>query len=123
VTIPFNIPHLSNQGSRLIAVELNPESKNVALIYPLPEPGWYTLQLRYQYTGPDAGKLNVFRGKLPSNPVSFLVRDNTGHPTHHPIIIDEGNPEFQMRARDALDAIRNSSPAGQAAIDRLKQSF
>jgi hypothetical protein len=77
-TIPFHIPALPGKGSRLIVVQLNPESEHVALFYSLAEPGWYTLQFRYLYIGPDSGKPNVFRGELRSNPVTFRIRQD-GH--------------------------------------------
>jgi hypothetical protein len=74
VTIPFNVPFVANRGSKLIVEQIVPESDTLAFIYSLAEPGKYTLQLFYHYTGPSNGMPNVFRDRIGSNPVSFIVR-------------------------------------------------
>jgi hypothetical protein len=129
VAIPFDIPHLSSQGSRLVVVELNPESENLALIYSLQEPGWYTLQFRYRYTGPEDGKPNVFRGELLSNPVSFLVREVKAgqRGTEDPGIAcdeptDPDDPAFVAQCHAAMEHSRTATPNGEARIESLEQS-
>jgi hypothetical protein len=74
MTIPFDVPHIPSEGSKLIVEQLEPEDKHVALIYPLMEPGLYRLQFLYHYTGPDDGKPNIFRGEVPSNTITFRLR-------------------------------------------------
>jgi hypothetical protein len=61
-------------GSLLHVVQLESVGEHVALLYPLTEPGLYTLQFRYQYTGPDDGRPNVFRDTVLSNTVRFRLR-------------------------------------------------
>jgi hypothetical protein len=73
VTIPFNIPRISNQGSDLIVKQIELLG-NVTSIYPLTEPGLYRVQFLYHYTGPDDGKPNVFRDEVLSNQISFRLR-------------------------------------------------
>jgi hypothetical protein len=120
VKIPFNIPHLSSQGSRLILVELGPESENFALIYSLKEPGLYTFQFRYHYTGPGGGKPNVFRGEILSNPVSFLLRkvhETAQRGAGDGLVCDEAtnpdNPEFIAQCRAAIEAIGRQHQPGR----------
>jgi Effector protein len=123
--IPFIIPGLPNQGSRLITVRLNPESEHLALIYSLAEPGWYTLQFRYLYTGPDGGKPNVFRGELRSNPASFLVREADKaqqRGTGDGLVCDPLDPEFaDTECTNVINEVR-SMPTGATMIDTLEAS-
>jgi Effector protein len=125
VKIPFNVPHLSSQGSRLVVVEVNPGVTNFTQIYSLQEPGLYTLQFRYHYTGPDDGKPDVFRGEILSNPVSFLL-----HETNHAgqeggadgLECDGSDPAFLVTCLNAIEEIRLATPVGRTTVERLEQS-
>ena len=44
------------------------------LVYSLPTPGVYELQLTYRYTGADGGCEHVFRGDVPSNVITLHLR-------------------------------------------------
>jgi hypothetical protein len=126
VTIPFSIPVLPGQGSRLIVVRLHPESEHHALIYSLARPGWYTLQFRYLYTGLDDGKPNVFRGELISNPVSFLLRethDKGQRGAGDGLECDPQDPEFaDTDCQPALEHARTATPVGGAIVEGLEAS-
>jgi hypothetical protein len=61
-------------GTLLRVVRLNSGNEHEALIYPLTEPGLYTLRFRYRYTGPDDGTPNVFRNEVFSNTIRFRLR-------------------------------------------------
>jgi hypothetical protein len=117
VTIPF-------EGSRLVMRELNPDRNDIALVYPLTEPGLYTLRFRYHYTGPDGGKPNVFRGVLLSNPVSFRVKPGPKHSILYedpPLVCDPTADDDWRRACEAnLDALRSSSSCS-TVIESLEQ--
>jgi Effector protein len=124
VTIPFDIPQ-SNEGSRLITAQPNPQSTTkIALIYSLAEPGWYRLQFRYRYTGPDGGKPNVFRGELLSNPVSFLLhkaeKDTTSVGPSDGIRC-VGDASFVLDCEAALLDL-SKTPTGAPIIQSLEQS-
>src|SRR5206468_1464614 len=94
VTIPFPVANPPGLGSRLITVHLDPRAENVALIYPLTDAGWYTFQFAYDYAGPDNGNANVFRGKLFSNLISFLIRRAKGDPDACAELCDTQYVEF-----------------------------
>jgi Effector protein len=124
VTIPFDIPQ-SNEGSRLITAQPNPQSTTkITLIYSLAEPGWYRLQFRYHYTGPDDGKPNVFRGELLSNPVSFLLhraeKDTTSVGQSDGIQC-VGDASFVLDCEAALLDL-SKTPTGAPIIQSLEQS-
>jgi hypothetical protein len=72
VTIPIDVS-FSAPGSQFIADEDFPADGTlpVAALFPLSMKGRYSLQFAYQYTGPDGGLPNVFRGQVISNLVAF----------------------------------------------------
>ena len=75
VAIPFVVRHVPGHGSLLIVEELNPDKDDhLSRVFSLAEPGLYTFQFLYHYTGPDGGKRNVFRDEVSSNTISFRLR-------------------------------------------------
>jgi hypothetical protein len=72
--IPFDVPFQSDRGSELVVKQIVPESETLGFVYSLAKPGRYTLQFSYHYTGPTDGTHHVFRDKIRSNTISFLVR-------------------------------------------------
>jgi hypothetical protein len=44
------------------------------LHYTLERPGAFDVQFAYDYAGPDGGRSNVFRARVPSNVVTFTLR-------------------------------------------------
>lgn len=68
------LPPEEGGGSLLTTVRRKRSGAYVALTYALTEPGSYTLQLCYQYKGPDDGRSGVWRGKLNGNEVTLRLR-------------------------------------------------